>query len=218
MALDSEKNLYVGGVFVDINGTTMNNISKWSITTNLWSPLGSGLDASAQCGSIFYNSADDSLYVGGVFNYAGGNYIKSIAKWDLNTSQWSTVGSGLKDAFAIFTTSICATSNGDISAACAFIKLVNSSPVFVCQVAIFNGTSWAYSCVCDNIISSILPETDNSIYATGIFTKAGNVTATRIAKLNFGSLSLNSILYAAKTINTSIDRKTRRRNRDLQDD
>ena len=223
MALDSDKNLYVGGAFVDISGNIMNNISKWSITTNLWSPLGSGLDASGilfsgQCGSIFYNSVDDSLYVGGIFNYAGGNYIKGIAKWDLNTSQWSTVGSGLKDAFVIFTISICATSNGDISVACAFIDFVNSSPVFVCQVAIFNGTSWAYSCVCDNFISSILPETDNSIYATGIFTKAGNVTATRIAKLNLGSLSFNSILYAAKTINTSVDRKTRRRNRDLQDD
>ena len=136
----------------------------------------------------------------------------------MNTSQWSTVGSGLKDAFVIFTISICATSNGDISVACAFIDFVNSSPVFVCQVATFNGTSWAYSCVCDNLIASVLPETDNSIYATGQFTLAGNVTATRIAKLNLGSLSFNSILYAAKTINTSVDRKTRRRNRDLQDE
>ena len=224
MALDSEKNLYVGGAFVDISGNTMNNISKWSITNNLWSPLGSGLDAigilfTAQCQSIFYNSVDDSLYVGGIFNYAGGIYMKSIAKWDLNTSQWSIVGSGLKDtSYLILVRSICATSNGDISAACAFIDFVNSSPVFVCQVAIFNGSSWAYSCVCDNLIASILPETDNSIYATGVFTKAGNVTATRIAKLNLGSLSFNSLSYAAKTINTSVDRKTRRRNRDLQDD
>jgi len=219
LALDGDKNLYVGGSFVDISGNTMNNISKWSITTNVWSALGSGLTGFQEiCSCMFYNSTDDSLYVGGIWNNAGGIDVKGIARWDLVSGEWSIVGPGLKDAFLIATTSICATANGYISVACAFINIVDNNLVFEIQVATFNGTSWEYSCVCDNFISSILPETDNSIYATGIFTTAGNVTATRIAKLNLGSLSFNSILYAAKTINTSVDRKTRRRNRDLQDE
>jgi hypothetical protein len=221
LALDGDKNLYVGGNFVEINGNTMNNISKWSITTNSWSALGSGLTGFQEiCSCMFYNSTDDSLYVGGLWNNAGGVDVKGIAKWDLNTSSWSIVGPGLKDAFLIGTTSICATSNDYISVACVFINIVDGNPVFEIQVATFNGTSWAYSCPCDNLLSSILPDTDNSIYVTGQFTTAGNVTATRIAKLNLEPLSLlanpNNVLLSFSK--RDVDRKTRRRNRDLQDE
>ena len=225
IALDGAKNLYVGGSFVSINGTTMNSIAKWSITSNSWSALGSGLTDLSNpdpppCLCMFYNSTDDSLYVGGLWTKAGGIDVKGIAKWDLNTNSWSIVGLGLKDAFGIFTTSICATSNGDISVACAFFNIVDDNPVVEIQVATFNGTSWEYSCVCDNLIAYILPETDNSIYATGIFTTAGNVTATRIAKLNLEPLSLlanpNNVLLSFSK--RDVDRKTRRRNRDLQDE
>ena len=196
----------------------MNNISKWSITSSSWSALGSGLTGVYYqiCSCMFYNSTYDSLYVGGVWDNAGGVDVKGIAKWDLNTSSWSTVGLGLKDAVVIGTSSICATSNGYISVACVFVD----DPVYEIQVATFNGTSWAYSCPCDNLLSSILPETDNSIYVTGQFTTAGNVTATRIAKLNLEPLSLlanpNNVLLSFSK--RDVDRKTRRRNRDLQDE
>jgi len=220
LAFDGVKNLYVGGSFVDISGNTMNNIAKWSITSNVWSALGSGLTGLQEvCAYIFYNLPDNSLYVGGIWNNAGGIDVKGIAKWDLVSSDWSIIGSGLKDAFIIATTSICATLNSDISVACVFINIIDTGPVFETQVATFDGTSWAYSCACNNFTSFTLPDTDNSIYVTGQFTLAGNVTATRIAKLNLDSLTTNSLLlYTAKKINTAVDRKTRRRNRYLQDE
>lgn len=220
LALDGVKNLYVGGAFVDISGNTMNNIAKWSITTNSWSNLSSGLTGFQEiCTCIFYNSTENSLYVGGVWNNAGGIDVKGIAKWDLVSSDWSIIGTGIKDAFIVATTGICTTSNGYISASCVFINIVESGPVYEIQVATFNGTSWAYSCTCNDFTSFIIPDIDNSIYVTGQFTTAGNITATRIAKLNLDSLTTNSLLlYTTKTINTAVDRKTRRRNRYLQDE
>jgi hypothetical protein len=215
LALDGVKNLYVGGAFVDISGNTMNNIAKWSITTNVWSSLGSGLTGLQEiCSCIFYNSTDNSLYVGGVWNNAGGIDVKGIAKWDLVSSDWSIIGSGLKDAFVVATTSICVTSNGYISVASIFINIIDGSPVYETQVATFDGTNWSYSCACNNFTSSILPDTDNSIYVTGQFTLAGNITATRIAKLNLGVL----LSFSRESMKIDVDRKTRRRNRYLNDE
>ena len=225
LALDGLKNLYVGGTFVDISGNTMNNIAKWSITTNVWSALGSGLNGICSC--ILYNFSDNCLYVGGLVFTAGDIVVKGIAKWNLVSSDWSIVPN-LKDISQLIgTPSICLSSNNKITVACVFFNIVNDSPDFLLiQVATLNDTGWEYSCPCETstpsippLIACILPETDNSIYVTGQFTKVGNITATRIAKLNLDSLTTNSLLlYTTKTINTAVDRKTRRRNRYLQDE
>ena len=223
MALDGEKNLYVGGRFIDISGNTMNNIAKWSITSNSWSSLGSGLTGLVQiCACILYDSTDNSLYVGGFWDNAGGISVKGIAKWGLNTSNWSVVGPGLKEDYPIiYTTSICKNINNNISVACIFVG--SDFSVKETQIATFNGSNWAYSCVVTNsnpsiepYLSCILQNTDNSIYAAGLFSNAGNVTATRIAKLDLSALSYATTLQR-RTIDTTVDRKMRRRNRDLHE-
>jgi hypothetical protein len=77
VAIDSNDNVYAGGLFITSGGITVNRISKWTPSTGVWSALGAGLDS--LCKSLAIDS-NDNLYAGGAFaNIEGGgitvNYI-----------------------------------------------------------------------------------------------------------------------------------------------
>ena len=83
--------VYAGGV---ITGW----IFRWDGSG--WYPLGSGLDGLV---TSICQSGDD-LYVGGLFTHAGGMPAKSIAKFNMITSQWYPIGEGANssiDAMAV---------------------------------------------------------------------------------------------------------------------
>jgi hypothetical protein len=92
LAVDSEGNLYVCGVFDTISTLPANMIAKWDGHT--WSALGSGLQ-----GKAIYTYASElafvgkDLYVYGSFDTAGSTAIRNVAKWD--GKSWSAVGNAV---------------------------------------------------------------------------------------------------------------------------
>jgi hypothetical protein len=97
-ALDSSGNLYVGGYFdqaTNADGSTVavTGVAKWNGST--WSALGTGLTQNNGNPPTVLSLAASGgdVYVGGVFDKAGGTTVNSIAKW--NGSAWSALGSGV---------------------------------------------------------------------------------------------------------------------------
>lgn len=69
-------NLYVGGLFNEIDGLSANNIAKFSSGT--FSTMGTGVN-----NSVFdMTDFNGDLIVGGAFSAAGGSPAYNIAKWD----------------------------------------------------------------------------------------------------------------------------------------
>ncbi len=85
-------NLYIGGspsTLRYVGQTNVIAIGRFNGTS--WFPLGSGITGAS--GATIYSlalAADNSLYVGGYFNSAGGNSVQNIAHWDGNN--WSALG------------------------------------------------------------------------------------------------------------------------------
>ncbi len=61
-------------------------IRKWNGT--LWSPLGTGLSNSASAMTTFNDGTGPALFVGGLFDVAGGHSSRRIAKWTGCQTDW----------------------------------------------------------------------------------------------------------------------------------
>ncbi len=76
-------NLYVGGKFTTAGPTLANNVARWDTLTEIWSPLGSGIkreDFFTEVRTLA--STGNDLYVGGNFDFAGGQPVSSdFARW-----------------------------------------------------------------------------------------------------------------------------------------
>lgn len=85
--------LVAGGLFTDIaGGGPAAGIAQWDGQS--WEPLGAGLGHAHNC---CYQAIDmavlgDRLYVGGLFDVAGGQPITGIAAWD--GQAWASLGDG----------------------------------------------------------------------------------------------------------------------------
>jgi hypothetical protein len=98
--------LYVGGYFdhAGIAGVSPNSIAAMNIASlNLsvldqhktkWSALGTGVGAAGDRVASL-TAVGKTLYVGGAFSKAGGLAAKGVAQWNIATSKWSPLGSGL---------------------------------------------------------------------------------------------------------------------------
>ena len=84
--------LFVGGSFSESTlGVMCNNIAQYvnGFSGWGWEALGSGLNGPVKS-MILYNN---QLYVGGDFTMAGGVNASHVARYDLNSGQWQSIGS-----------------------------------------------------------------------------------------------------------------------------
>lgn len=92
MCFSSTGILWITGGFTAIDGVTATRVASWDGTT--WSALieggNNGID---DWGSCIISAHDGMIYVGGLFTTAGGHAAVGIAKWNPNTSIWSSIGS-----------------------------------------------------------------------------------------------------------------------------
>ncbi|WP_299325073.1 PQQ-dependent sugar dehydrogenase [uncultured Maribacter sp.] len=93
LALNENGVLFIGGVFTSAGGLNANNISKWE--NNAWGLLtDNSTNISGTNNEVRSIHIDDNntVYVGGNFDTAGGMSASRIAQW--NGSNWSALGSG----------------------------------------------------------------------------------------------------------------------------
>ena len=85
--------LFAGGVFTEAGGVEALYVAKWDGLE--WSPVGGGTDGVVGALVVFDAGSGEgpALYALGNFNFAGGVYVQSIARWD--GKEWSEVGGGI---------------------------------------------------------------------------------------------------------------------------
>jgi hypothetical protein len=165
--------LYVGGNFTFASGVPANGIAKWSGTS--WSAVGSGIGSTSAL-TVF----DDGNGGGPALYAAGGG--GTVARWDGTT--WSSLGGGMNHsvyALAVF-------DDGTGGALYAGGPFTSAGGVTANRIARWSGASWSpLGSGMNNAVSALAVFDDGSggrpaLYAGGLFTTAGGVSANKIAK------------------------------------
>lgn len=172
--------LYAAGHFASAGGVSASNIAKWDGTS--WSGLGDGVDGTIYALAVFDDGSGPALYAGGGFQAAGGAVAYAIAKWD--GIAWTAVLTGMDGpvyALAVY-------DDGNGTAVYAGGDFADANGVTANHIARWDGVSWSAvggGLVGEQGVRTLIVFDDGSgpaLYAGGLFTRAGDVDANRIAK------------------------------------
>jgi len=177
LVFDSYGNLYIGGNFTNWGNANGNYIVKWN--GSALSSLGTGLQA-GECRTLAFDSSGN-LYVGGGFTSAGGvANTARIAKWD--GTQWLEVGGGIASN-TVYTLAF----NNDYSKLYIGGNFTNHGDDNGDNITVFDISTASYSSLGTGMSSRVEDlqiSNTGDLYAAGLFTTAGGVTANRVAVWN----------------------------------
>lgn len=169
--------LYAAGLFGNANGVaTTQCLARWNGLK--WSAVGSGITMGAgipliNCMKVYNNE----LYVGGLFDNAGGVAVNNIAKWDGNT--WSDVAGGTSIGGLVTTM----TTHGlDLYVAGAFTTMGGTTAD---RIAKWNGTVWSALGTGNTFVGGnplTIASNDTDIFLGGGFTQIGSTSLSYIAR------------------------------------
>jgi hypothetical protein len=130
--------LYAGGYFTNAGGVFCGRIARWDgAAWSAVSPLTGGSSPFVAALCVFPPSGPgSSLYAGGRIDYAGGNPVKNIVRWD--GASWSQVGVGLNDVVYALTSF----DDGTGLALVAGGAFTTSGPVLIDHVAKWVAGTW----------------------------------------------------------------------------
>ena len=162
-------NIYYGGAFSYAGGIQTSGVVSYNVLTKTWSALGTGLGGYAglfndgpvvKALAIYANS----LYVGGIFNTAGGVTVHNLARFDLNSNTWYDVGGGVSTCSTLLCTPMVNALYfaGGILFVGGYFE--NAGTYTVNNVAEWSGGAW-YP-LTDS--TSSLTGTNGSVYAIGM--------------------------------------------------
>ncbi|GAA4368909.1 hypothetical protein GCM10023185_42080 [Hymenobacter saemangeumensis] len=193
-------NVYIGGDFTNISGggVALNYIAK--LNGNTWEPLGTGLNRTgggSQAFSLALVGGD--LYVGGLFQRAGGLTSPHIARW--NGSSWNAVGTGLDGVVRALTTG----SGGQVHAGGDFGRVGDGS-VGTCHYSVYNtnplpaitsfspgtGPAGTSVTITGTNFTGATAVAFNGTAASFTFNSATSITATVAAGTTSGTISVTT--------------------------
>ncbi len=198
--------LYAGGSFLFAGGVSVNNIAKWNGST--WSAVGAGVTTLNYPVVRAMATQDDgggpALFVGGLFDTAGGQVAKNIAKW--NGSIWAAVGGGMDNS--VYALQVFNNGGGSgLYVAGFFASCFDSHDSFVAEwgepsscnhpgtVICEPGVAGAIACPCANPPAAVGLGCDNSS-ATG----GAQLAATGSVRITDDTLVLSSSGAVASTL------------------
>lgn len=176
--------LYAGGLFYNAGTSFSPFVTKWNGST--WVPLGSGMDWAVRALVSHDEGAGPRLFAAGEFTQAGGATANRVARW--NGSAWSTLGSGMNgDVLAL---AVHDDGTGGGAALYAGGQFTSAGGQAASRIARWNGSGWSHLGTGMNGTVHALRVHDDglgggpALYAGGLFTSAGGVAASGIAKWN----------------------------------
>jgi hypothetical protein len=195
VAVASNGDVYVGGLFYRAGGVAANNVAKWNGT--MWSALGSGITAAGSAFNLdpavfsLAIAPNGDLYVGGYFSLVGSLRANNIARW--NGSTWSTLGTGNTtngvsgDGFSLaIVHALAVAPSGDVYVGGNFIAAGGQPANFVAR---WSGTAWSSLGTGPangvyGVVSALVVAPSGNLYVGGNITQAGGQPALRVAKWN----------------------------------
>ncbi len=194
--------LFIGGFIDSADGKPLKNIAKWNGTN--WSDVGGGIKGKVNSMIVYKNM----LYVAGWFSTAGEIQTANIARWDGN--KWLKVGKSFSDE--VYTLCVY---NDELIAGGQFTKN-HSDYVNANNVAKWDGVKWDSlgSGMQSNIVGGswvmTLTVFKNELYASGNFTKCGNLKVSNIAKWDgniwrsVGENYISNRIYSSAVYNNAL--------------
>ncbi|HEX6881827.1 MAG TPA: hypothetical protein VF530_00520 [Planctomycetota bacterium] len=171
--------LVAAGDFDLAGGAPAAHIARWDGVS--WSALGSGTDNWVRALATFDDGGGPALYAGGLFGMAGGVPVSWVAKWD--GASWSSLGSTGGNVHALLAHD---DGNGP--------RLYAGGAGYLRR---WSGSSWEH--VGGGLQSSGTPEANAlltfddgsgpALFVAGLFTSAGGVPATNVARWDGSSWS-----------------------------
>jgi hypothetical protein len=195
-----ENNLYVGGSFSTVGSIAANNIAKWDLVTKSWSALGSP-DNNGVKGKVRALAVQGrNLYVASELTGEDGILVTNIAKWNMVTNSWTTLGKSINGKVYAM-----AASYGELYAGGSF---TSAGGVPANNIAKWDGRKWvAIGSGVDldeKTPSGGIPHVNaiavlgQDVYVGGYFTKAGEVNVNHIAKWNRSDKNWSALNGGAK--------------------
>ena len=138
-AFSLESSVVVKAIAVK-NGLQNSSVSTANYDIYWWSPVGGGVSGGS---TNIYDMAIDSagnLYVGGLFDYAGGQFVKNIAKWNVASQTWEAMKNGAIVGTSDYVFSITIDHSNNVYIGGNFVA---AGGVTVNYVARWDGSSWA---------------------------------------------------------------------------
>jgi hypothetical protein len=161
LALASNGDLYVGGLFSTVGGIAANSVARWNGST--WNALGAGVNNGlpAQVGALTVAPNGNV--------YAGGSFSSGVSRWD--GTSWTDLG-GVGSRVIGSVTALRLAGNGDVYAGGSFSAIGGAAAN---NVARWNGSSWAVLGTGLNAeIRALAIGKNNMLYAGGAFTTVGD--------------------------------------------
>ena len=184
--------LYVGGPFTTAGGATANHLAVW--TGSAWSAVITGANngvggvASSSVNALLVEGT--TLYVGGNFTSAGGtgaNHIAQCACADLANATWSALPAGAPNGFEKSVQAL-AKAGDRLYATGSFTQAQGIISVsHIAQIDLGAGTPvWApLGAGLNEAASALALDGSQNLYATGLFTQAGNTTLGDVSGANY---------------------------------
>lgn len=171
--------LIVGGFFTAAGSVYSPKVAKWNGAE--WLPMGLGMSGPVYALCVY----NGELYAGGNFVYSGEVTCRGIAKW--SGSSWKSVGVGMIGGDKTIRT--LKVYNGELYAGGSFIYMNN---VMCYNIAKLNGQTWSavengvkgYGCTSSQGYVTDMEVLNNELYAIGLFTSIGSISANKIARWN----------------------------------
>jgi len=176
----------VGGGFTSAGGVSANGVARFNTQTNTWSSLGTGINNGVSSTVRALAVVGNEVVVGGSFTEAGGVSANYVARFNTQTSTWSSLGTGSSNGV-----------NSDVKALAVVGNEVVVGGVFTSAggvsanyVARFNTQTSTWSSLGTGSSNGVneqvwaLAVVGDEVVVGGYFTSAGGVRAHGVARFN----------------------------------
>lgn len=181
MIVDASGNLYVCGLFTQIDGVTRNRIAKYD--GSAWSSLGTGLSSDAWDMAFAPNG---DLYVVGEFATANGVTVNNIAKW--NGSTFVALSGGLTGGVSPLAYGVCVTKDNLVFVGGSFTTAGATPAANIAYWDIAAGTWNAIGTGASGQVDSVTTDFLGNVYVGGMFATLNGVTVNKTAIIEFGTV------------------------------
>ncbi|MEX0747431.1 MAG: T9SS type A sorting domain-containing protein [Rhodothermales bacterium] len=174
LAVGEDGMIYAGGDFSMAGSTPANNIARWD--GHIWSALDEGTDETVSAIAVH----EEQVYAGGSFLLASGIEANRVARWD--GDEWHAMGNGIEGNY-VAAIAIDALDNVYVGG-----RFTKAGGVSAKHIARWDGSEWSglgegMATKWEAIHGSVgaLAVHRDTLYAGGLFTSAGGVSAALVA-------------------------------------